>query len=353
MSTSEGEKNMRKGSGRIRALLGAVVVVALLAGAQTSSGQTPGKRITLLIWSSTWNGVMKQLAEQFTKETGIGVDIEIQASSMEGLAKLQAMRGRPTVDVWFTAAGVAQLAGTNQGLLAPMPVDQMSNWRDLIPGATTPTFAAAYYFPFGIVYRPDLVPNGKITSWEELWGPGFANKLAVPTPPVFQGRMLLVAALLNGGNVDNIDPGIAKLQQLKKNVAFWFSSDPQARKALAQGEVSVMVTSSSTIKTLADQGVRVEMVSPKPAPILFEGMTILKTGKEQMAAQFVNYLLGPEAQAVITQVWNMGPVNKKISPAGKFASILPKPGDQVTFDDAVVNERLGRWTDLFNANVAK
>ena len=75
---------MRKGSGRIRALLGAVVVVALLAGAQTSSGQTPGKRITLLIWSSTWNGVMKQLAEQFTKETGIGVDIEIQASSMEG-----------------------------------------------------------------------------------------------------------------------------------------------------------------------------------------------------------------------------------------------------------------------------
>ena len=43
---------MRKGSGRIRALLGAVVVVALLAGAQTSSGQTPGKRITLLIWST-------------------------------------------------------------------------------------------------------------------------------------------------------------------------------------------------------------------------------------------------------------------------------------------------------------
>ena len=43
----------------------------------------------------------------------------------------------------------------------------------------------------------------------------------------------------------------------------------------------------------------------------------------------------------------------KILGAGKFASILPKAGDQVTFDDAIVNERLGRWTDLFNANVAK
>ncbi len=344
---------MRAGCRWIRAFLAGVVVVALLAGAQASSVQAQERRITVLIWASTWNGVMKQLAEQFTKETGIGVDIEIEASSMEGLAKLKAMRGRPTVDVWFTAAGVAQLAGTTPGLLAPMPVDQISNWADASPGATTPTFAAAYYFPFGIVYRPDLVPNGKITAWEELWGPAFGNKLALPTPTLFQGRMLLVATLLAGGNIDNIEPGLAKLQQLKKNVAFWFSSDPQARKALAQGDVAVMVTSSSTIKTLADQGVRVEMVSPKPAPILFEGVTILKTGKEPLAAQFVNYVLSPQWQTVITQVWNMGPVNKKVAPGGKFASLLPKSGDQVTFDDAVVNERLGRWTDLFNANVAK
>jgi putative spermidine/putrescine transport system substrate-binding protein len=336
-----------------RALLAALVVLALLASSQIAKVESQERRITLLIWASTWNGVMKQLAEQFTRETGIGVDIDIQASSMEGLAKLQAMRGRPTVDVWFTAAGVAQLAGTTPGLLAPMPVAQIPNWSDAIPGATTPTFAAAYYFPFGIVYRPDLVPNGKITSWEELWGPAFANKLALPTPTLFQGRMLLVAALMSGGSIDNIDPGLAKLQQLKKNVAFWFSSDPQARKALAQGDVAVMVTSSSTIKTLADQGVRVEMVSPKPAPIMFEGVTILKTGKEQMAAQFVNYILSAEWQTTITQVWNMGPINKKVAPGGKFASLLPKAGDSVTFDDAVVNERLGKWTDSFNANVAK
>ena len=336
-----------------RGALAVVVILAGLVAVMGSPGQAQERRITLLIWASTWNGVMKQLAEQFTKETGIAVDIEIEASSMEGLAKLQAMRGHPTVDVWFTAAGVAQLASTTPGLLAPMPVAELSNWGDVIPGATTPTFAAAYYFPFGIVYRPDLVPNGKITSWEELWGPAFANKLALPTPPVFQGRMLLVATLLAGGNINNIEPGLAKLQQLKKNVAFWFSSDPQARKALAQGDVAVMATSSSTIKTLADQGVRVEMVSPKPAPVLFEGVTILKTGKEALAAQFVNYVLSPQWQTVITQVWNMGPINKKVVPAGKFASLLPKAGDQVTFDDAIVNARLGQWTDLFNANVAK
>jgi len=328
--------------------LTALVVVGGILAAGSTSAQSQDKKITLLIWSSTWNGLIKPLSEQFTKDTGIAVDIEVEASSMEGLVKVQAMRGRPTADVWFVAQGVAERAASDPDLLAPMPVAKLSNWADLIPGASSPTFAAAYYYPFGIVYRPDLVPGGKITSWEELWGPGFENKLALPAPSFFAGRMILVASLLAGGNIDNVDPGIAKLQKIKNNVAFWFSSDPQARKALAQGEVSVMVTSSSTVKTLADQGVVVKMVSPKPAPIIFEGVTILKGGKEDLAAQFVNYVIGQQWQKTITEVWNMGPVNKHVAPAGKFADVLPKPGDSVVFDETVINERLGGWTDKFN-----
>jgi putative spermidine/putrescine transport system substrate-binding protein len=332
--------------------------VALLLAFGTAVGMSTSaaaqeKKITLLIWSSTWNGLIKPLAQQFTKDTGIAVDIEVEASSMEGLVKVQAMRGKPTADVWFVAQGVAERAASDPGLLAEMPVSKLSHWGELIPGASSPTFAAAYYYPFGIVYRPDLVPGGKIESWEQLWGPGFENKLALPAPSFFSGRMILVSALLAGGSIDNVDPGIAKLQTIKKNVAFWFSSDPQARKALAQGEVSVMVTSSSTVKTLADQGVVVKMVSPKPAPIIFEGVTILKGGKEEMAAQFVNYVISQQWQKTITEVWNMGPVNKNVAPAGKFADVLPKPGDSVTFDEGVINARLGGWTEKFNQAVGK
>lgn len=341
------------GNARFKRVLARVAAIGLLLASLVPSAYAQDKKITLLIWSSTWNGLIKPLAEQFTKETGIGVDIEVQASSMEGLVKVQAMRGKPTADVWFVAQGVAQRAASDPGLLATMPTDKMSNWADILPGGSSPTFAAAYYYPFGIVYRPDLVPGGKITSWEELWGPGFANKLALPVPAFHAGRMILVASLLNGGNIDNIDPGLEKLKAIKKNVAFWYSSDPQARKALAQGEVSVMVTSSSTIKTLADQGVKVEMVSPKPAPIIFEGVTILKGGKEDLAAQFVNRILSPEWQKVITEVWNMGPSNRKVQPGGAFAKVLPKPGDAVVFDDAVINQRLGAWTEKFNQVVGQ
>jgi putative spermidine/putrescine transport system substrate-binding protein len=337
----------------LKKLMTTAAAAVFLLAIQVPPASAQERKITLLIWSSTWNGLIKPLAEQFTKETGIAVDIEVQASSMDGLVKVQAMRGKPTADVWFVAQVVAQRAASDPGLLAPMPVAKMSNWADIVPGGSSPTFAAAYYCPFGIVYRPDLVPGGKITSWEELWGPGFENKLALPVPAFHTGRMILVASLLNGGSIDNIDPGLAKLKAIKKNVAFWYNSDPQARKALAQGEISVMVTSSSTIKTLADQGVKVEMVSPKPAPIIFEGVTILKGGKEEMAAQFVNRILSPEWQKIITEVWNMGPSNRKVAPAGTFAKVLPKPGDEVTFDESLINQRLGAWTEKFNQVVGQ
>lgn len=329
----------------------ATIISLAIATAMPAAAQE--KKITLLIWSSTWNGLIKPLAAQFTKETGIAVDIEVEASSMEGLVKVQAMRGKPSADVWFTAQGVAQRAASDPSLLAPMPVDRLSNWKDVMAGGTSPTFVAAYYYPFGIVYRPDLVPGGKISSWEDLWRPDFENKLALPAPSFFSGRMILVASLLAGGSIDNIDPGLEKLKKIKKNVAFWFTSDPQARKALAQGEVSVMVTSSSTVKTLADQGVTVKMVSPKPAPIIFEGVTILKGGKEELAAQFVNYVISQQWQKTITEVWNMGPVNKKVAPAGKFADVLPKDGDAVTFDESAINERLAGWTEKFNQVVGQ
>jgi putative spermidine/putrescine transport system substrate-binding protein len=95
------------------------------------------------------------------------------------------------------------------------------------------------------------------------------------------------------------------------------------------------------------------MVSPKPAPIIFEGVTILKGGKEEMAAQFVNYVISAQWQKTITEVWNMGPVNKNVAPAGKFADVLPKPGDSVVFDETTINERLGGWTEKFNQAIGK
>jgi putative spermidine/putrescine transport system substrate-binding protein len=69
-------------------------------------------------------------------------------------------------------------AATDRGLFVPLPKDRIPNLGKLIPGASNEMFVAKWYFPLAIVYRPDLVPDGRITGWNELFTPAFRNEVA-------------------------------------------------------------------------------------------------------------------------------------------------------------------------------
>ena len=46
-------------------------------------------------------------------------------------------------------------------------------------------------------------------------------------------------------------------------------------------------------------------------------------------------------------------VNKDVAPAPDYAEVAPKPEDIVVFDDALINSKLGEWTERFNLTVGK
>lgn len=305
-----------------------------------------GQSITILIWGTTWQAVMKDIAADFTKATGIDVQLQTQTTSGESLAKLQAMKGNPSVDVWFTTSSVAERAVKDKDLFAELPMAQLPNSRDLDAAAMTPNWIAAYAYPLGIVYRPDMV-KAPITGWEDLWQDRFANQIGAPAPSSYQARMLLIATLLAGGSIDNVEPGFAKLKAWKKNVAFWYTSDAQARKALAQGEIAVLIAPPSGARAAREQGAKVEMISPKPAPVLYDVMTLVKTPKQELSAKFIDFVLGANAQSMIGTKMEMQPVNRNAAVPPHLLAQLPKPGDSVSFDENVINARFDGWAERF------
>ena len=333
-----------------RALLAATVCLAAagLSAFASTPVQAQEKRLTVMMWGATWERIFKPLSEEFKKETGITLEVVTQTTGIEGLAKIQATRAKPEVDVWFTSEQVAIRAMTDTGLFAPLPVDKIPNIKQLRPGAANDMFAALYYAPLGIVYRPDLVPGGKITSWNELWQPAFKNKVSLPVPSIFPGKMILIASLLNGGSINNIEPGLELLAQQKDQVAAFHSADAQARRALAQGEIWAMMTSPSAVNALKDLNIPAAMASPFPAPLFFEGMMMVRGGKEDLAAIFINKALSKEWQQHVTNVYNMGPARLDVPPSETFAAAMPKPGDEVVFDEKFLNENVGKWTERFN-----
>ena len=332
-----------------RLLLGAAAVAPL---ASIHRAKAADKSITVLIWGTTWQSVMREIAESFTAATGITVQVQTQTTSGESLVKLQAMKSDPTIDVWFTTSSVAERAVKDTALFADLPVAAMDNTKQVDKDAQTPRWIAAYAYPLGIVYRPDMV-KGAITSWEDLWSDRFVNQIGAPAPSSYQARMLLIAALLAGGSIDNVQPGFAKLKAWKKNIAFWYTSDAQARKALAQGEVSVLIGPPSAAKSVRDQGTAVEMVSPKPAPTLFDVMTLVKTAKQDMAAEFINFVVGAAPQALIATKMQMEPVNTRAAIPPELKAELPVPGATVSFDENVINARFDAWSDEFKQTVVE
>lgn len=326
-----------------RLLLGTAAAAPLL---RPAISRAEDKNITILIWGTTWQLVMKQIAANFTAATGIGVTLTTQTTSGESLVKLQAMKADPTVDVWFTTSSVAERAVKDGDLFADLPIAQLTNWKDVTPDARQPRWVGAYGYPLGIVWRPDMVKQ-PITSWEDLWSDKFVNQIGAPAPSSYQARMLLIATILAGGNIDNVDPGFAKLKAWRKNVAFWYTSDAQARKALAQGEISVLIAPPAGAKTVRDQGTAVDMISPKPAAVLFDVMTMVKTKKQDLSAQFINFVINPQSQGLIGELMENQPVNTLAPIPERVKAELPKPGDTVAFDENVVNARFDGWSDRF------
>jgi putative spermidine/putrescine transport system substrate-binding protein len=326
-----------------------LAAVSLLANKPALSAD---REITVMAWGTAWEQGLQQVAANFEKKTGIHVVPVTQSGSADGYARLQAMRDAPKIDVWFTTSSYAARATADEKLFSKIPGEAFTNLGSLVPGAKTNNWVAAYYYPLSIIYRPKLVKT-QVNSWSDLWKPEFKGGLGIPDVQTYQARMLLLSALTHGGGIDNVEPGFAALKELKPNIAMFYGSDSDVRRALAQGEIVAVVGPPSQAKPLRDDGVDVSVKTPKPAVMMFDVMTLVNTPKKELAAQFMDFVVSEESQKIISTMFDMGPVNQKVSPSPQLAAELPAEADQVTFDEAKINANVGAWNERFKSEIAR
>lgn len=328
------------------------IALAALTTASALSASAQDKSISVMVWGTTWQSSLQALSKEFTQKTGIRVNLVTQATSGEGLVKLQTMKAKPTVDVWFTTASVAERAVADAALFSPLPKDKMPNLANIQPGAATSHYAAVYGYPMSIVYRTDLIKT-PITQWSDLWTrDDITKKLSIPGMSMYQGRALMMASMAHGGSSTDDEKGFAMLSQLKPKISMFYSSDAQARTAISQGEIAVMMATPAAGKRVADAGHPVKVVSPKPAVMNYDVMTIVKTGKEDLSAQYVNFMLDKGVNERISELTNMAPVIQGAKVPALLADQLPKEADMVVLDEKWVNANIGKWVERFNKEVA-
>lgn len=160
---------------------------------------------------------------EFTKATGIKVNISSFASNEEMLMKLQA-NGGSEYDIVLASDYVLSTA-RKEGLIQPLNKEKLTNWENINPAYLNQYFdpESEYAVPYTagspmIVYDPAQV-EGEITSFADLWDPQFEDSVWL----LNDARVTLGAVLRSMGHSYNttdeaiLAEAAEKLNALKPN----------------------------------------------------------------------------------------------------------------------------------------
>jgi putative spermidine/putrescine transport system substrate-binding protein len=205
-----------------------------------------------------------------------------------------------------------------------------------------------------LAYNPEVVKSAP-TSWEDLWKPEFAGKIAFASPvnslmPAF----VILAAELAGGSAANVNPAFAKLAQLKpaKLSVFWTDWAPLNKT----GDVVLATEFDYYLEAMKDQKYPIDYVYPKEKAIAsLEYASIVKgIKKQELAEAFLNLLIDPKVQEGVAKETYQGPTNAKVTLPAEVASRCAY-GDRVKqlrfFDPVMFADNRAAWTERLNLEV--
>ena len=99
----------------------------------------------------------------------------------------------------------------------------------------------------------DLIKDIKFGSWNDLWSPELKGKIAAPD--FDPSHLIVVAAILSGGDAEHWQKGEDKLKALKPNFKAFYTDDANSQQLLASGETPVQDVLSMNAYYMIGQGV--------------------------------------------------------------------------------------------------
>ena len=337
-----------------RHLLAAGASAALLPLAPRAGVAQAASEIRLMTWGGLWQDIFRPVAAAFEKDTGTKVEFVVQSGSADGLNKITAQRNNPQVDVWTSIASTVQ-AAEKANLLAKLDAAAIPQIKEMPKEFVKDAGVSIWLSPRGIFYRKDLAPF-ELKTWQDLWDPRLKGKVGV-TLALDRGSFLIVAALLNGGNERNIDKGFENVAKLKPNIHTVYSTDPESIKLLETGEVAVVGWGAlpNVYRHLGPDS-KYAFVMPTPRFLADIPVSIVKgrpAAQQAAAEKFVDYMLRPEYQTIMTSIAGTVPANPKATLPEKLKDIIPPLPltDVYNVDWTYVNAQYSTWEDRWAREV--
>ena len=315
-------------------------------------------KLVVSVWGGSWRDMVANIiAKKFTAETGAQVEY-ITGGTIDRLNKEKLAKGNPESDITFTTSHVGWLYA-NDGLFEPLDLGKVPNARNLVAHAKiSPFHIGTWAYVYTIGYRPDLIKGVAFESWADLWKPEVKGKLA--SPDFDPSHIIVVAALLSGGDAATWEKGQARLKALKPSFKAFFTNDANSQTLMANGETPVQVILSMNAHYMAGEGVPIQLVMPKEGAVLgIDTVAIMKgSRKAELAYKFINTALDPQVQAEVAKFKKGSPVvlDAKLDPAiaklpGVFTTTDQWNKQAIVIDHKLRAEKTAEWRKWFAENI--
>lgn len=284
---------------------------------------------------------------------------------MQHIAKLEAQRGNPSLDLVILDQIPNGLA-RQKDLLAPFDERLVPNLAKIYDFAKMPgnMGVGVGASRFGLGYNEKVFKEkglAPLTSLEDLFRPELKGKIVLLSPTNTLGvHFLVMMAYLNGGNEKNIDAGFQKVAKLAPHVVEFVNAVGEQINLLQQGVGWVGFWDDTSLYT-AVKGTGMPLVMPW----LKEGHTeqvvtlnLVKGAKNaKLAQELVNFILSDTVQAKMAKEVLFGPVNRDAKLDPETAAMVVSGPEQmkklIAIDIDYVNQHRPAWIERFSKEIAR
>ena len=303
-------------------LLAPLAAAALLLMAPASQAADDPEPITLRV--SGWGGKSTQMfvkyaAAIFTNKTGHKVQF-IDGASSDHVAKLVAARGRNVPYDVVLLDGDTRASAIAAGVLQKLDYDKAPNaklvYDELKPkNGYGPDIA---FVSAAIVINAEKLRQAGIpepTSWQDLWDPRLAGRVAIPELANGAGRAFAIqTARRLGGDESDLTKAVQEIAKIKARNYYTTSQELEA--LLKSGEVWAAPMADGRVYSIVDQVRGLKGVRPKEGTVSYNATVDVVAGTPHLLAahQFINEVYGPLLQLGNAIDFYYGPTNRLLTP---------------------------------------
>jgi spermidine/putrescine transport system substrate-binding protein len=280
------------------------MAVILMGLASTLASAADTHTLNIYIWG---NYLPNEVIRQFTKETGIKINLAEYDNNETMYSKLKALKKSGYDVVVPSSYYVERMA--KQEMLHPLDKSKLTNLHYINSILLNRSFDPKnlYSVPYlwgstGIIINTKYIDKKKITGWQDFWDPKYRDQLMLLNDmrDAFSIALLSLGYSINDINPEHIKQAYMKLKQLLPNIKI-FNIDTVPNIYIDEDAIIGMAWSGD-YQLAQEENPDLEYVYPKEGLSLWmESFVILKNAPHiDNAHRFLNFMLRPEIAKIVS-----------------------------------------------------